>query len=504
MIISLGALLAGLAGGYALVSLRSASEPLDASDESRKDQRELRRFIQRKWRNRLRRKRRELKQRQEQLDDARAELKTLAPDAVDAEKIEEVRSAVEEKNHKVNSLDGQRKAAFSRLDEAREGLVGALLKAADVEAESFTDGLMHGLIQNEEERSVRHQRRASQNLELESENSARQLIENAVYRYAESHSVDRLRSSIRIENSERHQLLLSLSPIFENELGMSLEATEREGMISIRGADPLTKETSQRILSKMLEGTADEAVFTSLKHTIEEQMKRQSSACLQEAIDELSAGEITGECRRLLDRLRYRHSYRQNQWRHAAEVGFLSGMLAWELGLDAHIARRGGLMHDIGKSMTHEVEGGHAVLGAVVARGENENAGVASCIGSHHGDEPPVGLEPYLVAAGDAISGARPGARVQGGEHHETLVRDLERIGRNPRKVDNAYTVRGGRELRVLLGMEDRSGRRIKISPDEMKEMASEMKSRIEDELTYPGTIDVTVIRRVVAEVTAR
>ena len=140
-----------------------------------------------------------------------------------------------------------------------------------------------------------------------------------------------------------------------------------------------------------------------------------------------------------------------------------------------------------------------------MARAEDEDDRVvASCIGAHHGDEPPIGLEPYLVAAGDAISGARPGARVQGGEHHETLVRDLERIGRQPHKVENAYTVRGGRELRVLLAMKDRSGRRVKVSPEEMEKIAGSMKERIEGELTYPGTIDVTVIRRVVAEVTAR
>jgi len=491
--------------GYLFAPTDHDDEELDDAADFKRAEREVKRRIQRKWRFRLRRRRKELKQRLGQVERLKTELEQLEFDPFEANQLEATRSAVDTKRRQVQSLQDRCSGVSARIKQTQEQLTQALLKTTDVDLEEFIEQLNHRLVEQEQGRSVRREREGRQYLEVEAENEARKLIIMGVNRYGESHSVDRLRSSIRVDQSDRRDALLKLSPLFEAELGMALEmAPERDQIISIRGADPMKKEASQRILTRMLQGSADEKAFASLRRTVEEGMRRESSACSQRSIDQLGVGEITGERRRLLDRLRYRHSYRQNQWRHAAEVGFLSGMLAWELDLDPRVARRGGLMHDIGKSMTHEVEGGHAVLGAEVARAEDEHPGVASCIGAHHGDEPPLGLEPYLVAAGDAISGARPGARVQGGEHHETLVRDLERIGRNPRKVENAYTVRGGRELRVMLAMEDRNGRRVKVTPQEMETMATEMKSRIEDELTYPGTIDVTVIRRVVAEVTAR
>ncbi len=504
IIAGLGALLLGGVLGFFITGSEQDIDELDASDNLARERRDVQRRVQRKWRFRLRRRRKELKQRTNQVERLKEEIANAALDEFEVNEVEATRSAVDALRRTVQSLQDRCRSLNARLADNQQALTAQLVAVTGVEQEDFVGGLVHRLLESEEARAIKADREKRQSLDIDSETTSRRLITQSVLRYSESHSVDRLLSSIRVDDAARRDKMLALSPTFEAELGMVLETTERENVISIRGADPLMKEVSQRILKRMLEGPVDEKVFSSLKRMTEEKMRRQSSACSQEAIEELGVGEITGERRRLLDRLRYRHSYRQNQWRHAAEVGFLSGMLAWELDLDAEVARRGGLMHDIGKSMTHEVEGGHAVLGAEVARGEEEDARVASCIGAHHGDEPPIGLEPFLVAAGDAISGARPGARVQGGEHHEILVRDLERIGRNPRKVDNAYTVRGGRELRVILAMEDRNGRRVKVSPDEMARMASEMKEQIEEELTYPGTIDVTLIRRVVAEVKVR
>ena len=504
VISGLGALVIGVVVGLFMTGSEHEPDELGEDESLSRQSRDIERRVHRKWRFRLRRRRKELKQRLNQVERLKEEIANLEIGTFEADEVEVARHALEAKKRDVQSLQDRCKSLSDRMDEQRQALTEKLMTITGIESDECIDALMHRLVEAEEGRAVKRERERRQSLEMETENAARKVITQSVLRYGESHSVDRLRSSIRVDDEGRRQDFLGLSKFFEAELGMTLETTDRENVISIRGADPLMKETSQRILTRMLEGPVDETVFASLKRVIEEKMRRESSACSQQAIEQLDVGEITGERRRLLDRLRYRHSYRQNQWRHAAEVGFLSGMLAWELDLDAEVARRGGLMHDIGKSMTHETEGGHAVLGAEVARGEDEDARVASCIGAHHGDEPPIGLEPFLVAAGDAISGARPGARVQGGEHHEILVRDLERIGRNSRKVDTAYTVRGGRELRVMLAMEDRSGRRVKVSPDEMQRMATEMKAQIEEELTYPGTIDVTLIRRVVAEVTAR
>ena len=504
-IVAIAGCLIGVAAGYLMAA--DASNDGFAEDQSenfRTGERQVRRQVQRKWRFRLRRRQKELKQRRNQVLQLRERVAELRETAEGLVLDDALVQEVDKGRRVVQSLQDKRKNSDERCAALRERLVEGLLASAGVEIEPFTEGMTHRLIERETGRATRFEREERQRLELEVEAQARQLITQCVLRYAESHSVDRLRTSVRAESEEKRDQLVEMTALFEAELGIALEPSERETMLSLRGADPLMKELGQRLLNRLPKSPVDETAFKRLRSTIEEGMRRESAACSQEAIDQLNTGEIVGERRRLLDRLRYRHSYRQNQWRHAAEVGFLSGMLASELDLDVAVARRGGLMHDIGKSMTHEVEGGHAPLGAEVARQEDECPRVASCIGAHHGDEPPIGLEPFLVAAGDAISGARPGARVQGGEHHETMIRDLERIGRTPRKVDNAYTVRGGRELRVLLAMEDRQGRRVKVNPEEMQAIASDMKARIEDELTYPGTIDVTVIRRVVAEAKAR
>ena len=473
-----------------------ASEPNENLDRRRA---EVHRRVNRSWRFRLRRRRKKVAQLTKEVERLREAVDALSVDESDQADHASAVEETEERRRSVQSLSDRAANAESATAALRQALVDGLLSAAQVEREPFIGSLSARIIEHEEARGLRRDRELRQNLEMDSEESARRLIIGAANRYAESHAVERLRSSLRVDEEAKRRAIYALNPLLEEELQAKVEPSERDNVLSIRVADPFVKELCQRLVLD-----TDPKQFARRRGVVEEGMRREAAACSQQAIDQLGVGEITGERRRLLDRLRFRHSHRQNQWRHAAEVGFLSGMLAWELGLDASVARRGGLMHDIGKSMTHEVEGGHALLGAEVARSEDECPRVASCIGAHHGDEPPIGSEPLLVAAGDAMSGARPGARVQGGEHHETLVRELERIGRSPRRVETAFTVRGGRELRVMLASEDRQGRRVRISPEEMAKLAASMKAQIEDELTYPGTIDVTVIRRVVAEVTAR
>jgi ribonuclease Y len=490
-------------GGLAGLMLGAGSSAEDESDEDNaatRAENSMRQRVERKWRYRIRRRRQELRRRSGQAEKLRARITGLKLSDEDHEAHEVRRAALAQQRSQTQSLNDRKNLVTERCEAARTGLVDALVGAAQTDAETLTAGLTAQVLEDAEARSAQRERQLRQRLEIDGEDRARALITEVVQRYSESHSVDRLRSSLRVDNEEHRAELLAVAPYFEAEFGMNLEAGERDGLISIRGADPLMRELSHRILSKLPQGKAEPALMARLRSSTEEAMRRQSAACSQEAIEELGVGAVDGERRRLLDRLRYRHSYRQNQWRHAAEVGFLSGMLAAELDLNVPVARRGGLLHDIGKAMTHETDGGHAPLGAAVARQEDEDERVSSCIGAHHGDEPPIGLEPFLVAAGDAISGARPGARVQGGEHHEAMIRALEQIGRSNRAVENAYTVRGGRELRVELAMEDRAGRRLKISPQDMKKIAADMKRRIEEEMTFPGTIDVTIIRRVVAE----
>jgi ribonuclease Y len=198
----------------------------------------------------------------------------------------------------------------------------------------------------------------------------------------------------------------------------------------------------------------------------------------------------------LVGALNFRTSYTQNQWLHAVEASFLAGMMAAELGLDEKLARRATLMHDIGKALTHKIEGSHAVIGADIARRLGESELVANAIGSHHADEPPNSVYAYLVAASDAMSGARPGARREQAEGFSTKLEDLERIGLQRRGVIHAHAVHGGRELRVYV-------REREVDDLTVIEMSTEIANQISEEMTFPGQIKVTVIRAFEATSTA-
>jgi ribonuclease Y len=198
----------------------------------------------------------------------------------------------------------------------------------------------------------------------------------------------------------------------------------------------------------------------------------------------------------LVGALNFRTSYTQNQWWHAVEAAYLAGMMAGELGLDEKLARRATLMHDIGKALTHKIEGSHAVIGADIARRNGESELVANAIGAHHADEPCNSVYAYLVAASDAMSGARPGARRELAEGFTAKVEDLERIGASRRGVAFAHAVHGGRELRVYVRERD-------VDDLTVVEMSTEIAAQIAEEMTFPGQIKVTVIRAFEATATA-
>jgi ribonuclease Y len=198
----------------------------------------------------------------------------------------------------------------------------------------------------------------------------------------------------------------------------------------------------------------------------------------------------------LVGRLNYRTSFTQNQWKHAVEAAFLCGMMAQEMGLDLKLARRAALMHDIGKALTHEMDGSHAVIGADIARRLGEPEVVANAIGAHHTDEPFNSPYAYLVAAADAMSGARPGARRQMEDNYVAKLEDLERITRSFRGIEEAFAVQGGREVRIYV-QEDR------VDDLSAVNLSAEVARKISAEMTFPGQIRVTVIREFKAIETA-
>jgi ribonuclease Y len=230
--------------------------------------------------------------------------------------------------------------------------------------------------------------------------------------------------------------------------------------------------------------TRIEEFFNKAREEVERAVREAGDA----AVMELNLGRLHPDLVKIVGQLRYRYSYAQNILRHSVEVGHMCGLLAQEMGLNARQARRAGLLHDIGKAATHEQEGGHAVIGAHMARKAGEDEIVVNAIAAHHDDEAPKSLIAHLTAAADAISGARPGARREMLEGYVKRLEDLEKICGTFKGVERTFAIQAGREVRVL------------VEPGEIDDVGALTLSRdiarkIESELAYPGQIKVTVVR---------
>jgi ribonucrease Y len=277
----------------------------------------------------------------------------------------------------------------------------------------------------------------------------------------------------------------------ESIANVKLTATEAGDGIRMEGLDGVGREVVRRTLTSIarnLRTVADPAAVARVTREVAVALDRELLDLGRRAFAALEIPRAHDEIVSLVGRLNYRTSFTQNQWKHAVEAAFLCGMMADELHLDIKIARRAALMHDIGKALTHELDGSHAVIGADYARRLGESEIVANAIGAHHTDEPFSSPYAYLVAAADAMSGARPGARRQMEDNYVARLDDLERITRSFRGVEEAYAVQGGREVRVYVAegtIDDRAA----------VALSSEIAKKISAEMVFPGQIRVTVIR---------
>ncbi len=286
----------------------------------------------------------------------------------------------------------------------------------------------------------------------------------------------------------------------EEVANIQLHIDEGGEFVKLEGLDGLGREVARRAVARL--GKREESRGAALSdptawaQKLRNNLDRETVALGKRAFKLLKIPRPDVEIVQLVGALNYRTSYTQNQWLHAVEASFLAGMMAEELHLDRALARRATLMHDIGKALTHKIEGSHAVIGADIARRLGEDEIVANAIGAHHLDEPMSSAYAFLVAAADAMSGARPGARREFADGYTNRLSDLERIGQGFRGVNRAYAVHGGRELRVYV----REGR---ISDLEAVELSSEIAAEVSEQMTFPGQIKVTVIRAFEATATA-
>lgn len=339
-------------------------------------------------------------------------------------------------------------------------------------------------------------------MEERSKELANEFIARAIQRYAAEHTVETTAAKVPIKEEEMKGRIIGKEGrnirAFEMATGVDLVIDDTPGIITVSSFDGIRREIARRTLLELLEdGRVHPARIEEVLSRVQQDMDREVLKLGEDAAYNVDVSGLHPKLLKLLGKLNFRTSYGQNNLQHTQEVAFLSGALAADLGLDPKLARRCGLMHDIGKSLDHDQEGSHPELGAEALRRYGENDIVVNAALAHHEGHEVTSIYTVLTAAADAISAARPGARRENSERFIKRMEQLEDIACTFEGVMKAYAIQAGRELRVIINNH-------KLRDDALAKTARSIARRIESEVAYPGEVKVTLIREVRSTATAR
>ena len=369
----------------------------------------------------------------------------------------------------------ERVAGMSQ-DDAKKELMDAVEKKMDKEVASY--------IREKEDEA-----------QTTAADKARNIIATAIQRYSQEETIERTVSVVTLPSEDMKGRIIGREgrniKAIEQATGVDLIIDDTPDVITVSCFDPIRREIARQSLETLMHdgriqpGRIEEVVAKTTRDLDESILK-----IGDETIFKLGLGKMNKELVKLVGRLRYRYSYGQNALEHSIEVATFAGIMAAELGLNQNLAKRAGLLHDIGKAVDFEQEGTHVELGSKVAKKYGENATVINAIESHHGDTAPTGIISNLVAAADTLSAARPGARFESMEGYIQRLEQLENIADSFAGVEKSYAIQAGREIRVMVQPE-------KVDDVAMVKVAHDIREKIENEMTYPGQIKVTLIREV-------
>jgi ribonuclease Y len=325
------------------------------------------------------------------------------------------------------------------------------------------------------------------------EKKAKEIIGFSIQRYSSDYVADATVTAVTLPNDEMKGRIIGREGrnirALEAATGVDLIVDDTPEIVTLSAFDPVRREIARLSLERLI---TDGRIHPTRIEEIVEKVKKEVESHIREegekAIFDFGLSGIHPELIKLLGRLKYRTSYGQNVLQHSREVAYLAGMLAGELRVDIKLAKRAGILHDIGKAVDHEIEGSHQEIGATIAKKYGENQKVINAILVHHGEGDPTTVEAALVAAADALSAARPGVRRESIENYIKRLEKLEQIALSFKGVDKCYAIQAGREIRIIVKPED-------VSDELSATISRELAKRIESEMTYPGQIKVTVIR---------
>lgn len=327
----------------------------------------------------------------------------------------------------------------------------------------------------------------------EADKKSREIIANAIQKYAADHVAENTVSVVSLPNDEMKGRIIGREGrnirALETATGIDLIIDDTPEAVILSGFDPIRREVARIALEKLIiDGRIHPARIEEMVKKARKEVDKEIRDAGEQAAFDTGIHNLHPEIIKLLGRLKYRTSYGQNVLKHSLEVAHLSAVMAAELGANVKLAKRGGLLHDIGKAVDHEVEGPHIQIGADLAKKYRESNDVIHCIQAHHGDIEAQTVEAVLVQSADAISAARPGARRETLENYIKRLEALEEIANSFAGVEKCYAIQAGREVRILVKPED-------VDDAGMHLMAKDIVKKIEKDLDYPGQIKVNVIR---------
>lgn len=446
-----------------------------------------------------------LLQAKEEVSRVRSELEREAREK--KQELAKERNKLEQKEENINRIEANCERKQEEIERKQQNIAELEARAKDYEqrkkaeletVSGLTIADARSLVLEEAKREYTHDmalmlKQMEEKTKQDADKVAKDIIVNAIQRYASDYVSEVTVSVVNLPNDEMKGRIIGREGrnirAIETITGVDLIIDDTPEAIVLSSFDPIRREIARLTIERLVaDGRIHPARIEEMAGKARKELNNTIKSEGEKAAFDTGVMNLHPEIIKLLGRLRYRTSYGQNVLQHSIEVSWIAAMMADELGLDSNLARRGGLLHDIGKAVDFEQEGTHIQLGVDIAKKYHESPAVINCIEAHHGDVEPLTAEAVLVAAADAISAARPGARRENLETYIKRIEKLEEIATSFDGVEKSFAIQAGREIRVIVSPD-------KVSDDEMMLKAREISKKIEDELDYPGQIKVNVIR---------